>query len=222
MPFQRHAHVAGSSCCEAEDEGDVLWSSLDVPRVTALAEAVDGACRVTLFKPWSARAERAGGPARSLPGSGNDDGDDGEDGRAELLLSVPFLSPCRVRSVCVSASAGRAAPRLVRVWADRPGMTFADADDGPPPGAELHPGEDGDAACEQWRPLPAVKFGAASSVQLLLRGGGAHALELFYVGFRGDASGHRRAPVVAVYEARALPGDHAAGEAARGAAAEGV
>lgn len=217
MPFQRHAHVAGTQCCEAADEGGVLWSSIDVPRVVALNEAVDGACAVTLFKPWSSRAERAGGPARSLAGSG-----DGEDERTELLLSIPFLSPVRLSAVCVSSSPGDAAPALVRAWADRPGMAFADADDGPPPGAELRPGADGDAACEAWHPLPAVRFGALASVQLLLRGRGEAPLELFYVGFKGDATGHKRAPVVAVYEARPQLADHAAREFGGGAAAEGV
>ena len=192
---------AGCACgpdAHADDcEGGSLRAAIDVDRVTCANEAVRDRCRAVL-KPLDARRDHA--PERTLFSNAGD---------RELLLTIPFTSPCRVRSLCVSGPAG-AAPGRVRLHVNRDDLDLSCAGDAPPAQEVTLPL---DADAELWHPLRAVKFGAVTSLTLHLDGvaGGGEgddASAVWFVGLKGTASGLRRGAVAHVFDERAMPADH--------------
>jgi hypothetical protein len=194
----------GHPDAHADDcEGASLFGCVDLPRVTCLNERVPGSCRGVL-RPLAERARRDAPPLRSQPGD------------ADLLLVLPLTSVCRVKSVCVSGADDGSAPRLLRVWANREDLGWAEAE-ATPPTQELELPVD--AAADAWHALRAARFGAVSSLTLLLRGthggggggdGGDGASAVYFVGLKGASSGLTRRLVEAVYEARPQLSDHQA------------
>lgn len=201
---------AGSCACgpdaHVDDcEGGSLRGAVDLDRVTCANEAVRGRCRA-VFKPLDARRDHA--DERTLTSCAGD---------RELLLTIPFTSPCRVRSVCVSGPAG-AQPGSARLFVNRDDLDLASAGDAAPAQELALPL---DAYAELWHPLRAVKFGAVSTLVVHLDGvagggGDGDASAVWFVGLKGTASGLRRGAVTAVYEARAMPADHPAARATAG------
>ena len=119
---------------------------------------------------------------------------------------MPFTSVCAVKSICVSGD--DRAPLACRLWVNREGLGFAEAEDLPPTQAvDLVE----DPAADVWHPLRAAKFGGVSSLDIFLAAPatGAEA-RVFYVGFKGVATRHKRVVVEAVYESRPQLSDHAA------------
>lgn len=182
----------GGEAHEDGCEGASLLPSIDISRLRCLNEAVPGSCRV-VFRSLSQRASRAGA-LRSNPGD------------AELLLTIPFTSPVRVKSVCVGGDEALEAA----LYVDKEGLDFAGAGEIAPAQALALPA---DPAAELWHTLRAARFQSVTSLTLLLRGGGEVADDgavVYFVGLKGAPTGHRRGVVQAVYEARAQLSDHQA------------
>ena len=175
-----------------ECEGASLFGAIDLPRVACLNEEVAGSA-VGVLRPLVRRRDTAAGVLRSVP-------DD-----PELLLHIPFTSPCRIKSLCVSNGLGGGAPSAVRLFASRDDLDFSSVGDATPDQV-LSLAEDPTA--DVWHPLKQVRFGSASSLTLHLRAEGAAQLVVTFVGLKGVASGLRRGAVTAVYEARAQLSDH--------------
>jgi hypothetical protein len=190
---------SGDACrCGGEShedgcEGASLLPSIDLPRVRCLNEQHVGSCRV-VFRALAERASRAGA-LRSNPGD------------ADLLLTIPFTSPVRVKSVCVAGDEALEA----RLFVDKEGLDFAGAAESAPAQALELPA---DPAAELWHTLRAARFQSVTCLTLLLRGGGTvsddGAAVVYFVGLKGAPTGHRRGVVQAVYEARAQLADHQA------------
>lgn len=186
-----HADAHADDC-----EGASLFSAIDLPRVSCLNEAVPGSCRGVL-RPLAERARRDVPPLRSQPGD------------ADLLLVLPLTSVCRVKSLCVSGADDGTAPARARVWVNRPDLGWAEADAAPPTQELELPV---DAAADAWHPLRAARFGAVSSLTLLLRG--THAGDgdsdacVYFIGLKGVSTGLTRRVVEAVYETRPQLSDH--------------
>ena len=186
----------GPAAHEDDCEGSSLLPFIDTPRLTCGNEREAGSA-VRVFRTLAARRD-AGGTAGLLRSHAGD---------PELLLHIPFTTPCRVKSVCIAGpDAGH--PPLVRVFANRDDLDFATVADAVPDQTLTLPA---DATADAWLPLKQVKFGSATSVTLHFPAdGAAHLdyLELCFVGLKGVASGLKRGAVTAVYEARAQLSDH--------------
>ena len=184
----------GHPDAHADDcEGASLFSSIDLPRIRCLNEKENGSCR-RIFKPLAERRDHTAGSLRS-----NDDDPD-------LLIVVPFDNAVRLKSICISGSNSGAAPARLKVYANREDIDFASASETAPT-QEFDLPEDVDA--ELWHPVRAAKFGNITCLTLLFEGThGADESEIFYVGFKGVATGYKRQIVEAVYEARPQLSDH--------------
>jgi hypothetical protein len=204
-PPPPHTHVPGSGCCdlvEATAGGVSLLPYIDVPNVRCLNAAGGVGAGRAVLKAMDRRRSR-------------DAFLDSQAGDPELLLHIPFTCTVRIRSLCVSGEEGGRTPDRVRLFKERPALTFDDAQASAAVQevALAH----ADSGADTWHPLKVAKFSGVSSLQLHFTGsGGAEDVRLFFVGLKGDVEGHvRTLPANLVYEARPQAGDHAVPEEER-------
>lgn len=199
-------------CCEHSSaegsDGDSLLPFIDTERVTCLNEMVEGSAKHA-FKALSARTDRHCRVASP-------------DGDATLVFKIPFISAVRVRSICVSGGADGRSPSSLRLHVNGEALDYSEALEG---GATQELRTPEDLSAELWHAVKPNKFSSVHHLTVAmpasLRAGAP--LEVFFLGLKGDSTGQKRTIVEAVYEARALPQDHAVdGDAARAASGAGT
>ena len=179
-------------------EGGSLLASIDVARVTCANEAAPQMCHRVL-KPLAERRDHA--PDRTLWSHAGD---------RDLLLTLPFTSACKIKSICISGPAGMQ-PGRARLFINRDDIDLDLAADIP---ATQELDLPLDVSADAWHPLRAARFGAVTTLSIYLSdvAGGSHGADncacVYFIGLKGTASGLRRGIVTAVYEARAMPSDH--------------
>ncbi|KAI4380137.1 hypothetical protein MLD38_006360 [Melastoma candidum] len=171
-----------------------LYKHVDLPKVSALNEAVPGSVR-NVFKAWERRLDSSDGYLES------------NEGDPELIVFIPFTSDVKIRSICIVGGADGTSPSKMRVFINRDGIDFSDAQSM--------------QAVQEWDLVENTqgileyqtkysRFQSVASITLHFPdnfGGGT--TQIHYIGFKGEATQLKRDAVVnIVYELMPNPSDH--------------
>ena len=134
-----HNHVPGSRCCQHDIfEGESLWKAIHHDGVSCLNERNSGSAK-RILKPYSDRCDKS-----AYCESGEAD--------PEMILSVPFTTTVRIKSLCLSSEPGPATPHVARLFINKPALDFETANDGKPE-HEIRFNGDGDPDASMWHQL---------------------------------------------------------------------
>ncbi|CAJ0597361.1 unnamed protein product [Cylicocyclus nassatus] len=194
-----HSHD-GLGGCEREisdsaDYGDIkqydMYKYIDMDKVTVLNETVDGSGKL-VFKSMERRLDRS-----DYVESDCDE---------ELLFNLPFSGTVRITGISVIGDEEENHPAKVRLFKDRPAMSFDDCSIEPDQEIDLK--QDPTGVVDY--PLKAAKFGTLSHLSLHIhKNFGAEQTKVCYIGLRGEyIEDFRQRVAVAVYEANPNIADH--------------
>jgi hypothetical protein len=189
-------HGSGCGCQHEVAEptpGGTQWLDqwIDLNNTESCNEEVPRSC-ANLFRPYTRRLEDPPLPCML----------DREEDSDALLISVAFTCPVKMTGITLIGGADGRSPSKVDLYSNLISMESAD---------EVTPSQTIDPLVEDLcgiveYPLRAVKFSQVTRVVLRLTG--QVGFEVNWIGFRGIASGDKRAAVVTVYESRANLADH--------------
>eukprot|EP00920_Eleutheroschizon_duboscqi_P020344 GHVT01048303.1.p1 GENE.GHVT01048303.1~~GHVT01048303.1.p1 ORF type:complete len:206 (-),score=51.10 GHVT01048303.1:246-863(-) len=188
-------HGVGCGCKDEEESvgSRSLLPFIDLAAVRGLNEAVAGTA-AGVFKTYDKRLQHA--PVLTSA-----------DGDPELLVQVPFISPCSVCSLAVIGGDDGRAPKRVRIFANRDDLDFSNVEEGVPV-QSLDLAVDFHGAINY--PLKVSRLQSVTSLWLHFpEPVEGDTIEIFYIGLRGVGSNLQRQPVVTVYEAQGNRSDHA-------------
>lgn len=194
-----HGH---SHSCEKEHQHDnvsdsekaaqfSLYSKIDTEKVQCLNETVDGSGK-WVFKPWDKRHDK-----EKFVESDADE---------ELLFKIPFTGNVKLKGIILIGGEEDTHPKQMRIFKNRPNMTFDDSGGEPDQEFEVYPDPEGVIEYN-------VKVARFNSVEHLClhfpSNFGADNTKVYYIGLRGDfMEAHRHEVTICTYEARANPADH--------------
>ncbi|KAH7574320.1 hypothetical protein JRO89_XS03G0282300 [Xanthoceras sorbifolium] len=198
-----HDHSCEDHDCSSDWS---LYKHIDVSKVTALNEAVPGSVK-SVFKAWEQRLNSSGEHLES------------NEGDPELLVYIPaheefilidcdrFTSDVKIKSISVVGGADGTSPSKMRVFINREGIDFSDAQ--------------GMQAIQEWElaeNLQGVleyqtrysKFQSVASITLHFpENFGGDTTQIHYIGLKGEATQLKRDVVATiVYEITPNPSDH--------------
>ncbi|CAH1183690.1 unnamed protein product [Phaedon cochleariae] len=168
-----------------------LYNKIDKEHLECLNETIEGSGK-TIFKAWEDRL--------------NFDIFVESDADEELLFNIPFTGNVKLKGIKVIGEDAETHPSKLRLFKNRPSMTFDDVS----------------AAADQEFDLAKDKTGAVeystkvvtfSNVYHLTlhfpSNFGGESTKIYYIGLKGEFSeGHHHGVTICTYEARALPQDH--------------
>jgi hypothetical protein len=168
-----------------------LYTKIDLERVECLNEQLDGSGR-TVFKAWDERL--------------NNDKFIESDADEELLINVPFTGNVKLKGLIIRGSNDDCHPSQVRLFKNRPNMTFDDASAEPDQEFELQR----DPQCALEYGVKIVKFSGVNHLTLHFpKNFGEDTSKIFYIGLKGDfTEAQREAILIANYELAPNPADH--------------
>ncbi|XP_074642180.1 PITH domain-containing protein 1-like isoform X2 [Tubulanus polymorphus] len=191
-----HHHHSGGCCGGAHDPPDRgteynLYLKINLDQVECLNETREGSGKY-VFKPWENRLQ-----TDKFVESDCDE---------ELLFNIPFTGCVKLKGVIVIGDEDGTHPSEMRLFKNRPHMTFDDCQSKADQTFELNPDKTGQL---EYNPK-IVKF---SSVQHLTihfpKNFGSETTKIYYIGLKGDfTQAQREGVVICNYEARANPADH--------------
>jgi hypothetical protein len=169
---------------------------VDTERVKCLNESVDGSAK-TVFKPWHNRLDRTQYVESDVD--------------AELLFIIPFTGTVKLKGIIVIGGENDGHPSRMKLYKNRPSMTFDDCSCPADQEFDLQPDMDGSVEY-------ATNIARFSSISCLcihfpdnLANSDDISTRVYYIGLKGDfLEGHRQEIVIATYEARANLSDHKA------------
>uniref|UniRef100_A0A023GG31 Putative thioredoxin-like protein n=1 Tax=Amblyomma triste TaxID=251400 RepID=A0A023GG31_AMBTT len=168
-----------------------LYSKIDLDNVQCLNEVKEGSGK-SVFKPWEQRMDR--------------DKYVDSDADEELLFNIPFTGNVKLKSILVVGGDAATHPSKVRIFKNRPQMTFSDARAAPEQEFELQ--HDSSGSLEY--PLRAVKFSSVHHLSLHFPSNfGDDVTRIYYIGLHGEFSeAQRQGIVLCSYESAPNPADH--------------
>jgi len=169
-----------------------LFLKIDFHRLTCLNEAVEDSAK-GIFRAWDQR--------KDFSQFVESDADE------ELLINVPFAGNVKLKSVVVIGGHETSAPNKLRIFKNRPHMTFDDASS--EADQEMALTRDADGSVEY--PTKIVKFSNVHCVSLHFPSnfGGEDMTKIYFVGLKGDfTEAAREGILIANYEAAPNPADH--------------
>ena len=212
-----HSHGGGGGGCDHGQAGKTgeemglsysLYQKIDMTNLTCLNEEVEDSGK-TVFKPWESRLDREKFVV--------------SDADEELLINIPFTgrgrnSPTpnftishlpgnvKLKGIIVGAEDDDSAPDKVKLYKNRPNMSFDDA--GACPEQEFSLVRD--SSCSVQYSVKTVSFSSVHHLTLHFPSNfGAEQTKIFYIGLAGEFSQANRVGVVnCVYEARPMMEDH--------------
>ncbi|KAI5809639.1 PITH domain-containing protein, partial [Peziza echinospora] len=194
-----HSHGGGADEAPHTHDDDIspaqqssLYEHIDHDKITTLNELIPHSGRAIVKKPWSARLS----PPDPTLTSDSDD---------QLLIYIPFTSLVKLHSLVLRTSNTDAAPKTVKLYANRDDLDFEEVEHASPTQVLETPmtGEVFEV------PLRRALWNGTRSVTVFVEEGwGAEAVEIGYLGFRGDWMRVGGPPVGIMYEAAANPNDH--------------
>ncbi|KAI5743154.1 hypothetical protein M8J77_015135 [Diaphorina citri] len=198
--FPVMAHNHGGHCCGEEDHSHddtelgiqySLYKHIDTENVECLNETVDGSGK-TIFKPWEDRLNK-----EKFVESDVD---------SELLINIPFTSNIKLKGLRLIGGDSDSHPNRIKLFKNRPGMTFDDVNASPDQEFELN--QDSDASIEY--PIMAAKFSNVYHLTCYFPTNfGSDNTCLYYLGFRGESSPlHRHGVTICNYETTPSLADH--------------
>ncbi|XP_046402358.1 PITH domain-containing protein GA19395 [Ischnura elegans] len=196
-----HNHGHGHSCAGDHDHDDTpemgfqysLYQKIDRENMECLNESVEGAGK-EVFKTWEDRLN-----VEKIVESDVDE---------ELLFNIPFTGNIKLKGIIVAGSDDETHPSKIRLFKNRPHMTFDDARIKADQEFDLH--RDAQAVLEY-----ATKVVTFSSVYHLTlhfpSNFGSETTRIIYIGLRGEwTEAHHHGVTICTYEARPSVADHKA------------
>ncbi|CAN6441516.1 unnamed protein product [Victoria cruziana] len=182
--------------CEEHDCGSEwsLFKHIDMPKVSALNEAIAGSVKF-VFKSWESRLDSSEGFLES------------NDGDPELLVFIPFTSDVKIKSISVVGGADGTSPSKMRAFINRDGIDFSDAENMQPV-QEWELAENVQGMLEYQTRYS--RFQSVGNLTLHFpENFGGDTTQIYYVGLRGEATQLKRDAVAkVVYELMPNPSDH--------------
>ncbi|XP_004245115.2 uncharacterized protein [Solanum lycopersicum] len=186
-----HDHDCADHNCSSDWS---LFKHIDLPKVSALNEAVTGSVK-SVFKPWEQRLNSSEGRLES------------NEGDPELIVFIPFTADVKIKSIAIVGGADGTSPSKMRAFVNRDGIDFSDAQSM--------------QAIQEWdlaENLQGVleyqtrysRFQSVGNITLHFPDNfGADTTRIQYIGLKGEATQMKR-DVVAniVYEIMPNPSDH--------------
>ncbi|XP_057377301.1 PITH domain-containing protein GA19395-like [Daphnia carinata] len=193
-----HNHLHGHHCeCGQETKTENLaelynlYSKIDMENLECLNEAVENSAK-SVFRPWDQRLD-----STKFVESDADE---------ELLFNIPFTGNVKLKGLILIGGEGGTHPSVVRLFKNRPHMTFDDATSQPE--QELNLVEDLEGTVEYATKI--VKFSSVYHLTLHFpKNYGSDTSKIQFIGLKGDWSeGHRHGVTLCTYEATPSMADH--------------
>ncbi|KAL1914760.1 uncharacterized protein VTP21DRAFT_8018 [Calcarisporiella thermophila] len=170
---------------------DNLYGRIDREHVSCLNEAVPGSGK-KVIKPWHERMDN-----EQFVESDSDE---------QLIFFIPFTGNVKLRSICIRAGPGEAAPSKMKAFINREDVDF-DVADTYDPVQEWELVQNTDEVAEY--PTRLTKFTSVRNLTLYFpENFGADATRVLFIGLRGEWSEIKKDPIITIYEAQANPADH--------------
>ncbi|XP_046857960.1 PITH domain-containing protein 1-like [Xenia sp. Carnegie-2017] len=168
-----------------------LFTKIDFTHVEVLNEAEEGTGK-TVFKPWEERLDR-----NKFVESDVDQ---------ELLFNIPFTGNVKLKGVIVMGGEGEQHPRVLKLYKNRPHMTFDETEMEQDQMFELV--HDFNGTIEYTTKVPRFSSIQCLSMYFPLNYG-AETTIITYIGLKGEfQEAHRHEVTICNYETRANPADH--------------
>ncbi|XP_046441137.1 PITH domain-containing protein 1-like [Daphnia pulex] len=193
-----HNHVHGHHCeCSQETKTDDLavlynlYSRIDLHNLECLNESIENSGK-SVFRPWDERLDSD----RFVE----------SDADEELLFNIPFTGNVKLKGLIIMGGDEGTHPSVVRLFKNRPHMTFDEA--ASPADQELNLVEDFNGTTEYATKI--VKFSSVYHLTLHFpKNHGADTTKILFIGLKGDWSeGHRHGVTLCTYEATPSMADH--------------
>ncbi|KAJ8542205.1 hypothetical protein K7X08_017071 [Anisodus acutangulus] len=186
-----HDHDCADHNCSSDWS---LFKHIDLPKVSALNEAVTGSVK-SVFKPWEQRLNTSEGHLES------------NEGDPELIVFIPFTADVKIKSIAIVGGADGTSPAKMRAFINRDGIDFSDAQ-------SMQAVQEWDLAENLQGVLEYQtrysRFQSVGNITLHFPDNfGADTTQIHYIGLKGEATLLKR-DVVAniVYEIMPNPSDH--------------
>lgn len=197
-----HGHSHGSGGCDGDRDHDdtpemglqySLYSKIDINNLECLNESVEGSGK-DIFKPWEERL--------SFDKYVESDADQ------ELLLNIPFTGNVKLKGVVVIGADDESHPAKMKLYKNRPRMTFDDTSLQPDQEFDLHIDTTGTLEYSTM----VVKFASVHHLTIYFPTNfGSETTRIYYIGLRGEyTTAHRHGVTICTYEARPNVADHKA------------
>ncbi|CRH01773.1 thioredoxin, putative [Plasmodium relictum] len=180
--------------CKSSDEvlkgGEFLLKYINLEKVTALNEKVNGSCR-KIFKSYDNKL--------SLDCCESDVDH-------ELIINIPFTSPCKIVSLFLIGGEEGSYPKKMKIFSNREDIDFENINDFKCI-QELELSEDFHGSVEY--PLKVTSLFNVNYLTLyFFENYGAESTKILYIGLKGVGTNYTRKPVETVYEASPNLADH--------------
>lgn len=187
---EHHEHKHDESTAERGTQFH-LYQKIDFNKLQCLNEAEEGSGK-NVFKPWDERLDTT----RFVE----------SDVDEELLFNITFVGHVKLKGIVVIGGEHGKHPAEMRLFKNRPYMTFDDANAKADQTFELH--EDNDGSLEYSTKV--ARFSSVGHLSIYFpKNFGAETSKVYFIGLKGDFQETRRHEVtICTYEARANPADH--------------
>ncbi|XP_070555501.1 PITH domain-containing protein 1-like [Ptychodera flava] len=194
-----HHHHGRGGCGEDHDHDDdpergiqySLYLKIDLNNVECLNEERDGSGK-DVFKPWESRLDK-----EKYVESDADE---------ELLFNIPFTGNVKLKGVIVIGGEDDSHPSQMKLYKNRPKMTFDDTGSEPDQIFEMHPDRTGQLEYV----TKITKFSGVHHLSIFFsKNFGADTTTVYYIGLRGDfTEAQRQEVMICNYELAPNPADH--------------
>eukprot|EP00250_Pteridium_aquilinum_P022703 c25583_g1_i1 orf=328-936(-) len=186
-----HSHDCSEHECAAAWS---LYKHIDLPRVWALNEAVEGSAK-NIFRSWELRLDNSNGCLES------------NEGDPELLLFIPFTTDVKIKSISIIGEGSGRSPSRMRAFINREDIDFSTA-------AAMTPIQEWELAENLQGELEyQTRYARFQSVASLIlhfpENFGGETTAISFIGLKGEATQLKRDAVAnIVYEALPNPAEH--------------
>ena len=196
------AHSCGHSHREHEvkagdDLGALysLYTKIDTTKVQCLNETDEGS-GVKVFKAWQDRKD-----TQYFVESDADE---------ELLFNIPFTGSVKLKGVILIGGEDDTHPSEMRLYKNRPAMSFDDAAAEADQTFDLQPDHEGKLEYH----TKVARFSNVEHLSVYItKNFGADTTKVYYIGLKGDfMQAHKHGVTICTYEAKPNPADHQAKE----------
>ncbi|KAL4706037.1 hypothetical protein ACJJTC_014259 [Scirpophaga incertulas] len=190
-----HSHCSDNHDCDhSSDETGILYNlfeKIDKENLECLNESIEGSGK-TVFKPWDKRLD-----TENFVQSDADE---------ELLFNIPFTGNVKLKGIRIASEDSANHPKKLRLFKNRPNMTFDDIAMEPDQVFELQIDSEG---MHEYAPK-VVTFSSVSHLTMHFPSNfGADSTKIYYIGLKGEWSpGHKHGVTICTYEARPNLDDH--------------
>ncbi|CAH1108996.1 unnamed protein product [Psylliodes chrysocephalus] len=180
-------------CCLHNEEVGIhysLFSKIDKEKLECLNESVEHAGK-KVFKPWEDRLSCVFVES---------------DADEELLFNIPFVGNVKLKAIKVIGEDSDTHPSKMRLFKNRPSMTFDDSSVKADQEFELVKDTSGFAEYT----TKVVTFNSVNHLTLHFPTNfGAETTKIYYIGLKGEfTEAHHHGVTICTYESRPMPQDH--------------